>query len=342
MNRLTRNILLLLAAIMLVGAGLVAAVNWQLRQAGPLPETVVVLIPAGSSVRGMAGMLEEKGVIANATLFEVVVRATGQAPGLKAGEYIFERGSSVHQVIEKLVKGQTAQRMLTVPEGFTVRQALGVLERAAGLTGAARPIPAEGTVFPDTYVYTAGQTRAELLRVMTERGDKELEAAWQQRAEGLPYKNAEELLIMASIVEKEAAHIDEMPQIAAVFVNRLNKGMRLQADPTIIYGAQLDGNTIRTRDIREPHPFNTYTNHGLPPTPIANPGRAALLASANPAKTEELFFVSLPDRSGHVFTKTYAEHKKAVEAYWRHRNQQERRAANAPAPSPTTPKAASK
>lgn len=346
MARLFRNLLLFVAVVMLVAAGVVAAANWKLGQPGPLGDATVVVIPAGSSVRGMANKLQAAGVIGDAMLFEATVRVTGQAPNLKAGEYIFERNSSVYDVIAKLVKGLTAQRSLTIPEGHTVRQALAVLERAPGLTGAARPIPEEGTVFPDTYIYTAGQNRAEVLKAMTARGKTELESAWAERQGTLPYKDANDLLIMASIVEKEAANTDEMPQIAAVFVNRLKKGMKLQADPTVIYGAELDGNDLKGRDMREPHPFNTYIINGLPPTPIANPGRAALKASANPASIEDIFFVALPDRSGHVFTSTYADHKKAVEAYWKQRDKEKEAAKKADAkqtdPSATTPTKASK
>lgn len=335
MARLSRNLLLVVTVLMLVAAGLLATVNWKLSQPGPLVDAVAVVIPAGSSVRGMANKLQAAGVIDDALLFEATVRVTGQAPNLKAGEYIFERDSSVYQVIAKLVKGLTAQRSLTIPEGHTVKQALAILERAPGLTGAARPIPEEGTIFPDTYVYTAGETRADILKAMTTRGQAELDAAWAKREGGLPYKDSTDLLIMASIVEKEAANTAEMPQIAAVFVNRLKKNMRLQADPTVIYGAQLNGNDLKGRDMREPHPFNTYMNDGLPPTPIANPGRAALLASADPADTDALFFVALPDRTGHVFTTTYADHQKAVKAYWQQRDK-EKEAAKKAATSPTT------
>lgn len=335
MTKLVRNLLVFIAAGLALTAAVIGGVNWKVTQPGPLADTAIVLIPAGTSVRGMAAKLEQAGVIDDSTLFEAVVRISGEAPNLKAGEYLFERGIPVQQVIAKLIRGQTAQRMVTVPEGHTVRQALAVLDRAPGLTGQARPIPAEGTIFPDTYAYTAGQSRVDVLKAMTERGKTELEDAWQKRVQGLPYKDAQDLLIMASIVEKEAANTEEMGQIAAVFVNRLKKGMRLQADPTIIYGAELEGNNIRARDIREPHPFNTYTNDGLPPTPIANPGRAALQASANPATTQALFFVALPDRSGHVFTDTYPEHKKAVEAYWRQRDK-EKKASEASSPTTAT------
>lgn len=321
-----------LAALVAVVAGVA---NWKLSQTRPVPQ-MVVEIPAGSSVRGMATKLHAMGAIDNPTLFETVVRLTGQAPKLKAGEYVFGGNMSVYQVIAKLAKGQTAQRMLTIPEGHTVKQAMVLLGRAQGLNGEARPIPEEGTLFPDTYSYTAGQTRSEVLKAMVERGKTELESAWQKRDGNLPYKDANDLLIMASIVEKEAANAEEMPQIAAVFVNRLRKGMRLQADPTVIYGAELDGNDLKSRDMREPHPFNTYLNDGLPPTPISNPGRAALLASANPAQTEDLFFMAKPDRSGHVFNVSYAEHEKAVKAYWTEYNKRKEAAKKADDTSPTT------
>ena len=303
--------LVLFAAV--AGVGLVGR---ELARPGPLAAETSVNIPAGTSTKAMAALLAQHGVIAAPRLFELTVRLSGFAPTLKAGEYVFEPGISLRQVITKLAFGRTASRSLTLPEGLTVKEALAVFAKEDGLEGEARPIPPEGTLFPDTYHFTRGTSRATLLKLAQERLANELKAAWDSRTQPLPLNTPDDMLILASIVQKEAANEAEMPDIAGVFINRLNKGMRLQSDPTVMYGADINGNDIKGKDLREDNPFNTYTNEGLPPTPIANPGRAALQAVAHPATTQALFFMAKPDRSGHVFSSTYAEHQKAVKAYW--------------------------
>ena len=308
--------LVVVFALLFAGMVAVSLVGRELAMPGPLMVDKIVVIPMGTSTKAMAGLLAREGVIEKPLLFEMTVRASGFAPTLQAGEYAFEAGISTRQVINKLAFGKTASRGVTLPEGLTVKQALAVLEAEQGLKGAARPIPAEGRLFPDTYNFTHGTTRPMVMKQMQERMDKELQAAWNTRTQPLPLNSSEELLILASMVQKEAANEGEMPMIAGVFINRLNKGMKLQSDPTVMYGAELDGNDIKGKDLREDNPFNTYTNAGLPPTPIANPGRAALQAVARPATTNALFFMAKPDRTGHVFTATYAEHQKAVKAYW--------------------------
>lgn len=308
--------LVVVFAVLFAAVVVVSLVGRELAMPGPLVADTTLVIPAGTSTKGMAALLAREGVIDSPRLFEWTARASGFAPTLKAGEYVFEAGISTRQVMNKLAFGKTASRGVTLPEGFTVKQALAVLEAEAGLKGAARPIPAEGRLFPDTYNFTHGTTRPMVMKQMQERMEKELQAAWNTRTQPLPLASTEDLLILASMVQKEAANEAEMPMIAGVFINRLNKGMRLQSDPTVMYGAEIDGNDIKGKDLREDNPFNTYTNAGLPPTPIANPGRAALMAAGRPAVTDALFFMAKPDRSGHVFTATYAEHQKAVKAYW--------------------------
>ncbi|NBU72559.1 MAG: endolytic transglycosylase MltG [Bacteroidetes bacterium] len=240
------------------------------------------------------------------------------APTLKAGEYQFPPHISLRTVINKLATADVApERTLTIPEGFTVKQAINRISTIQGLTGQATT-PEEGMLFPDTYHYTYGTPRQKLLGVMQQRMEKELTNAWQNRTPNLPINTPNELLILASIIQKEAANEQEMPTISSVFINRLNKKMRLQSDPTVIYGAEITENNIRKKDLTEAHPFNTYIYPGLPPTPIANPGRAALLAAANPASTTFLFFVSNPSRTEHIFSQTYAEHQKHVKAYWKY------------------------
>lgn len=312
----------LVLAVLVLASALVAR---HYAQPGPLQQDKLVTIPSGSSVATIAGILSGEGVIENPTAFRLAARVTGLAPTLKAGEYTFEAGTSLRSALNKLALGQTAMRTVTIPEGWTVRQAMQLLAaEETGLRGTA-PIPEEGTLFPDTYAYTLGTKREGLLKTMQARAQKELMEAWEgrDRASTTSLKSPQDLLILASIVEKEAANAEEMPMVAAVFHNRLESGMRLQADPTVIYGMEdvEEGETlnIRTKNLREPHPFNTYMFAGLTPTPISNPGRAALQATAKPAQTEALFFVSAPNRGGHVFSNTYEEHRRHVQNYWKNR-----------------------
>lgn len=318
MRTLAITVFLLLVAALLAGS----LTLHRLASPGPLAQATTVVIQPGTSTRAMANLLENNGIITSSLLFEGMARASGAAANLRAGEYSVPAHASMRQVMAILLAGKTVPRSVTIPEGYTVRQALAVLAANTALTGEARPIPAEGRLFPDTYNFSFGATRASLLTAMQARMDKELAAAWNARSVDTPYTSPDDLLIMASIVQKEAANEDEMPNISAVFVNRLKQDMKLQADPTVIYGADLQNNDIRRKDLEEDHPFNTYKHQGLPPTPIANPGRAALLAAARPALSDALFFMALPDRSGHVFSRDYATHQKAVKAYWDAYNRQ--------------------
>ncbi len=302
---------LVLGGITLVSAGF----GRYMAAAGPLMTPTQVVIESGNGPRTIATKLANADVIAHPQAFVLAVRFLGLASTLKAGEYHFEPQISLRATINKLAIGDTQNRSVTIPEGFTVAQALARLEADKGLTGKIEQRPAEGTLFPDTYAFRFGVKRQDLLETMSRRMAQELAHAWQNRSAGTPLQTPEDLLNLASIVQKEAATEAEMPQIAAVFINRLKKGMKLQADPTVIYGADFDGN-LRRKDMSEPHPFNTYIYAGLPPTPIANPGRAALQATAQPAPIEALFFVADPARTHHVFTNTYEEHRRAVARYW--------------------------
>ncbi|MCA3244092.1 MAG: endolytic transglycosylase MltG [Alphaproteobacteria bacterium] len=295
-----------------------ATAGWgrYLAQPGPLQAPAMVVIDNGNGPRTIAAKLQRAGVIDHPEAFVLAVRLLGLAGTLQAGEYSFDPGISLRATINKLALGDTQNRAVTIPEGFTVAQVLARLEADQGLSGKIEQRPAEGTLFPDTYAFRFGVKRQDLLGTMSERMAEELAAAWASRTPGLPLNSPEELLILASIVQKEAANDAEMPQIAGVFVNRLNRKMKLQSDPTVIYGANFDGN-IRKKDLSEPHPFNTYVYAGLPPTPIANPGRAALRAAAQPATTPALFFVADPSRTHHLFAESYAEHQRNVQRYWR-------------------------
>jgi UPF0755 protein len=309
---------LVVAAALVLGSVTVVTAGFGRYMAanGPLTAPTQVVIDPGNGPRTIASKLANAKVIAHPEVFVLAVRVLGLAGTLKAGEYQFDAGISLRATINKLALGDTQNRSVTVPEGFTVRQVLERLEADAGLTGKIEQRPTEGTLFPDTYAFRFGVKRQDLLETMSRRMAEELASAWANRDPALPVKSPEELLILASMIQKEAANDEEMPTIAGVFVNRLNKGMKLQSDPTVIYGANFDGN-IRRKDLSEPHPFNTYVHEGLPPTPIANPGRAALQAAARPANTKAIFFVADPSRTHHVFTETYEEHKRAVARYWK-------------------------
>lgn len=286
-----------------------------LAETGPLTAPATVVINSGEGPRTMAAKLVQAGVIRHAEPFVWAVRLLGLQGTLKAGEYAFDAGISLRATINKLALGDTENRAITIPEGFTVKQVLARIESEQGLTGKITARPAEGTLFPDTYGFRFGVERQNMIDAMAARMETELSEAWNARETSLPLATPSDLLILASIVQKEAASDAEMPEIAGVFINRLRKNMKLQSDPTVIYGAEFDGN-LRKKNMTEPHPFNTYVYAGLPPTPIANPGRAALRAAAQPVATEYLFFVAAPDRASHVFARTYAEHQLNVARYW--------------------------
>lgn len=305
--------------ILLLGGLTAGTALWgnYLAQPGPLAAPATVVIEPGEGPRKMANKLVRAGVIAHADAFVAAVRVLGMDASLQAGEYAFEPGISLKAVVNKLALGDTQNRSVTIPEGWTVKQALARLEGLEGLVGKADR-PAEGTLFPDTYAFRFGVERSKLLESMQERMDEELKKAWEARDVTLPFKTPEELLILASIVQREAASEQEMPMVAAVFVNRLKVGMRLQSDPTVMYGAEeLSDGRLKKKDLTEPQPFNTYMFAGLPPTPISNPGKAALMAVARPANTKALFFVADPSLTMHVFSETYEEHVKNVKRYWK-------------------------
>lgn len=285
-----------------------------LAQVGPLEAPATVVIKGGMGTRRMAEELKEANVIGSTEAFVLAVHALRLDGTLKAGDYDFDAGISLRAVVNKLALGDTKNHSVTIPEGWTARQIVARLDEANDLDGRLSR-PAEGEVFPDTYAYRFGTERDKLLDSMKERMQEELQKAWDTRDTTAPLKNPGELLILASIVQKEAASNEEMPKVAAVFVNRLRLGMKLQSDPTVAYGAEESGRLLH-KDLTEPHPFNTYIYPGLPPTPISSPGKAALMAAAHPADIKALFFVADPSRTMHVFSETYAEHERAVKRYW--------------------------
>lgn len=289
----------------------------------------VIEIPPGRSVRGIAADLAQKQFIDSPVYFEVLARSTGAAARLQAGEYRIEPGTLPEALLQLLMSGKVMQHMLTIVEGWTFRQMLGAVHAHPVLVHTLRDASPddimaaldrkgerpEGRFLPDTYHFPRGMTDAEFLARAYAAMDKALEREWAARAPELPFKTPYEALILASIVEKETGIAAERPLIAGVFVRRLKQGMRLQTDPTVIYGLgeRFDGN-IRSGDLRADTPYNTYTRDGLPPTPIALPGVDAIRAVLHPAEGEELFFVSKGDGSHH-FSATLDEHNRAVRKY---------------------------
>ncbi len=286
---------------------------------GPLAADTVIYIPQGSGVEAIARQLHQDGAIVEPLVFRLGVRLLGVGRELRAGEYLFAAALSTRDAIDLLRSGQTVVRRLTLAEGLTSFEIVALVEQAAALEGAVDTVPPEGSLLPETYHYARGDRRDELIARMGRARDKLLSELWAARAPNLPVATPQEAVVLASIVEKETGVAGERPQVASVFVNRLQKGMRLQSDPTVVYG--LTGGTgalgraLTRKDLQVPSPYNTYLNAGLPPGPIANPGRASLEAVLNPAQTAFLYFVA-DGSGGHAFAKTLAEHNRNV-AKWR-------------------------
>jgi UPF0755 protein len=274
---------------------------------GPLPEDKVVNIPRGLGIKDIASLLEHEGVIDQPYVFiggVMVMKARG---GLKHGEYKFTKHASL--------AGKVVQHALTIPEGLTSEQIVSRLLQDNALAGQIKEIPREGSLLPETYKFTRGMSRAQIIHRMQQAEQHEVKEIWEHRVPDLPFKTPEEMVILASIVEKETAKPDERSRVAAVFVNRLKNKMKLQSDPTIIYGLTGGkgslGRPLMKSEIEQPTPYNTYVIDGLPPGPIANPGKASLEAVAKPARTKDLFFVA-DGTGGHVFSETYEQHQKNV------------------------------
>ncbi|MEM8986266.1 MAG: endolytic transglycosylase MltG [Pseudomonadota bacterium] len=315
-----------LALLCVVGA---AYGGWHLFTGpGPAASETVVDLPPGSSVGAIASRLENAGVISDERVFKAASRLTGTDQSLKAGEYAFPARVSVQEILVILREGRSILYKITAPEGLTTAQILAIVDADETLQGEITVQPGEGRLLPETYLYHRRDTKDDVVRQMMKAQDAVRDALWDLRATELPFDTWEEAVILASIVEKETAFEAERPQVAAVFVNRLKRRMRLESDPTIIYGltgGEPLGRGIRQSELRKETPYNTYIIRGLPPTPIANPGRASIAAVLNPPDTNDLFFVA-DGTGGHVFSSTYAEHRRNVEK-WR-RIERERRSAN--------------
>ena len=315
LGRLLRAALIILAVVVIVGAA-GGAWLWRAWTApGPLAEARNVVVPRGAGLEGTARSLYEAGVIAEPRVFGLGVLIERLGPRLKAGEYRFPAASSAREAAQLLASGRTVVRRLTIPEGLTTRQVLALVRAAEGLEGDAAPNVPEGALLPDTWFYAWGDGRGALVERQRRAMEQLVRQLWDSRAPGLPLRDANEAVVLASIVEKETSIAEERPRVAAVFLNRLKRGMKLQADPTVVYGitegaGPLDRPLSRA-DLDAPTPWNTYAIEGLPPTPIANPGRASLAAVLQPMASEELYFVA-DGQGGHVFAKTLAEHNANV------------------------------
>lgn len=312
-----------LFALALLALGACAFGAWTLYQAfdaaGPAATETRILIKRGETPAGIADRLENEGLIEEALVFRVLTRIEGKGGRIRAGEFLAPAGASVRDLLTLLTEGPTVAHKLTVPEGATTVEALAVVAAAKGLTGdAPKDIP-EGALLPETYHYAWGDSRADMVARMRKAMDAAVAEAMATRPEDHPVTSSDGLATLASIVEKETGLAEERPRVAAVFVNRLRKGMLLQSDPTTIYaitkGQKRLGRSLTRKDLKLKDPYNTYTSPGLPPTPIANPGRAALMAAANPPKTKDLFFVA-DGTGGHAFAETLAGHNRNVRK-WR-------------------------
>lgn len=302
----------------LAGIAGVTVFGRQTREPGPLGADKVVVIPIRSGTGEIAEILEREGVITHPALFEYTARFAGKAP-LKYGEFQFKAHASIRDAIDTLTTGRQVQHSITFPEGLTSEQIVGRLAENDILSGEVKDVPPEGSLLPDTYKFERGATRQMIVNLMRSKQREVLNQIWARRSAEVPVKTPAEMVTLASIVEKETGRADERPRVAGVFVNRLNKRMRLQSDPTIVYGLVGGrgtlGRGILRSEIDKATPYNTYAIDGLPPGPIANPGRAALEAVANPSRTKDLYFVA-DGSGGHAFADSLEGHQRNV-TRWR-------------------------
>lgn len=286
---------------------------------GPLLEQKEVYIPKGKSLKQIARLLKREGIIYSPAVFILGVRASGNEDKIKAGEYAFPKGASSKMVMLILASGQTYIRKFKVPEGLSSYQIVALMDNAKGLIGEVSNIPKDGTLLPDTYHYSYGDTKEQMIVRMKNAMNRTLTELWEKRAENLPINTLKEAVILASVVEKETSLNKERALISSVFINRLNKGMKLQSDPTVIY-ALTDGRydlkrSLTYKDLKFASPYNTYYIKALPKGPISNPGKATIEAVLHPAETNYLYFVA-DGTGGHAFAITYEEHQKNVQK-WR-------------------------
>jgi len=295
----------------------------QFERSGGLDQARPVTINRGTDLAGIADLLQKAGAISSKWLFVAGVWLSGEQGNLKAGEYLIPARASMREIMDSMVAGRGILYSITIPEGLTSQQIVDLLNEDDILVGDLQEVPPEGSLLPETYKFSRGDTRQNLINRMRRDRDRLVTDIWNRRAKDLPVSSADEMVVLASVVEKETSLADERSRVAAVFINRLRLNMRLQSDPTVIYAlfggkGRPSGFTLSRADLDTPSPFNTYASDGLPPSPIANPGRASLEAVANPSRTRDLFFVA-DGTGGHAFAESYEEHLRNV-ARWRELN----------------------
>src|SRR5690348_2805324 len=311
------NAVFTIILVLMIGVGGIYVYGKQKIEApGPLQEDKIVNIPSRAGMTDIADILQREGVIDNNRwAFIGGVFALKARSELKPGEYLFQKNASLRDVIGTMVEGKVVQHAVTIPEGLTSEQIMARLAENDIFSGSVREIPREGTLLPETYKFPRGTPREQVIARMQQEQKRVLAEIWERRSPDVPLKSPEQLVTLASIVEKETGKADERSRVAAVFVNRMKQKIKLQSDPTIIYGLVGGkgtlGRPIKRSEITQPSPYNTYVIDGLPPGPISNPGRASLEAAANPARTRDLFFVA-DGTGGHAFTETYDQHQKNV------------------------------
>ena len=311
-----------LSFLVILAIGGLAAVSWgqaHLEQPGPLSADKVVFIEPHTDTAEIIATLENDGVIDNRWLFQTALVLLGKNGKVKSGEYMFRQHASMRAVIDEMVAGKHIAHAITIPEGLTSAQVVDRLRADDMLMGDIREIPKEGSLLPETYKFARGYSRSDLLLKMQEDDRRAIEQIWMRRSPDLPLRSPYELVTLASIVEKETGKADERPRVAGVFINRLQRHMRLQSDPTIVYGLVAGqgtlGHSITRSELDKRTPYNTYQIDGLPPGPIDNPGRAALEAVANPSRTGDLYFVA-DGTGGHAFSDSIDQHNRNVQR-WR-------------------------
>jgi len=324
------KLLRLFALLLVLAVGLVGgAVYWgftKFHEPGPAATDTTVVIERGLGVRAIADRLADAGVITDPLVFSAGVRVYGEGQPLQAGEYLFPSRLSMRQVMEQMIDGVTIVHRLTIAEGLTSAEIVALVAAAPDLDGSVpATLPADGSLLPETYFYSKGDTRAQLLDRMRDGMRKALAELWLARDDGVTLKTVDEAVTLASIVEKETGVAAERPHVASVFFNRLARGMPLQSDPTVIYaltgGKGPLGRALLKADLQVASPYNTYANPGLPPGPIANPGRASLEAVLHPDDSKDLYFVA-DGTGGHAFAATLDEHNRNVAA-WRQQQKQQ-------------------